>query len=88
MENKLNDKELYNTLKQYPRGIMLEIAENCGVHRNTVTNILRKGIIGTSTAKVVASALEIIEKKKAEEKAILEQKKTALREELNRLENS
>ena len=61
-----NDKTLYEQLTALFRGAVLQVAAQCGVHRNTVRNVLARGLPSEKRPMIRKAAEELIAEHKSE----------------------
>ncbi len=61
-----NDKTLYEQLTALFRGAVLKVAAQCGVHRNTVRNVLCYGMKSQKRPIIRKAAEELIASHKSE----------------------
>lgn len=52
---------LYTAISRLPKGVLIEIAEQVGCHRNTVYNTLKKGMNGKNSQAIKTETQRVID---------------------------
>lgn len=82
MKKNNTDQTLYESLSRLPKGVMIEIAEKVGCHRNTIYNTLKKGMNGKKAHLIISETQAAIEEHKANSLRASEERVKAAREAL------